>query len=336
MPTSTTSTPTRGTSPPPTPPTPASAGPPRGAGAEGGAGADGRCPGGWGTGCGAGAAGTGAGGGAGAGGTWGPALEPGPACGLRPPGEQVPLPGGGGVWVAELGLLGDHQGDEEPALRCQAPSEGRGEPGGALGRLGNHRGPKEGPLGRDLGGLAQQGADVAAFPGGGGASRMRGPTKGCPGPCTPPSPTGATAGGTNRRRSSAPTQAATQVTAAPRRPRRGTPGIGEEPVTRDTPPAGPAPPTQGAPPTPPTVWRGGGARAASSRGESGNNERGGGGVLSRSTLTANHQPEPPPPAPAIPPPRQPARRGAAASARRAGRPGVRVEGGRRRVRPPPR
>ena len=32
--------------------------------------------------------------------------------------------------MIELNLLGDHQGDEEPALRCRAPPEGRGEPGG--------------------------------------------------------------------------------------------------------------------------------------------------------------------------------------------------------------
>ena len=36
--------------------------------------------------------------------------------------------------MVELGLLGDHQGDEEPALRCRAPLEGRGNlevpPGG--------------------------------------------------------------------------------------------------------------------------------------------------------------------------------------------------------------
>ena len=32
--------------------------------------------------------------------------------------------------MVELGLLGDHEGDEEPALRCPAPQEGRREPGG--------------------------------------------------------------------------------------------------------------------------------------------------------------------------------------------------------------
>ena len=47
--------------------------------------------------------------------------------------------------MVELGLLGDHKGDEEPALRCRAPSEGRREPGGTSGGVGDPRGPQEGP-----------------------------------------------------------------------------------------------------------------------------------------------------------------------------------------------
>ena len=35
--------------------------------------------------------------------------------------------------MAELGHLRDHQGVEEPALRCRAPPEGQGEPGSAPG-----------------------------------------------------------------------------------------------------------------------------------------------------------------------------------------------------------
>ena len=35
--------------------------------------------------------------------------------------------------MVELGQLGDHQGDEEPALRCRAPPEGRREPGDTPG-----------------------------------------------------------------------------------------------------------------------------------------------------------------------------------------------------------
>ena len=119
--------------PPQTSPTQAPAAPPRGARAQGRAGADDRCPGGGGTGRGAGAASTGAAGGAGAGGRGGLVLGPGLGRGPGPPGERGPPPGGGGVWVAELGLLRDHQGDGEPALRCRAPPEGRGEPGGAPG-----------------------------------------------------------------------------------------------------------------------------------------------------------------------------------------------------------
>ena len=78
-----------------------------------------------------GAAGTGAAGGAGARGTGAPALGPGLGYGPGPSEGSGPPPGGGGVRVVELGLLGDHQGDEEPALRCRAPPEGRGEPGSA-------------------------------------------------------------------------------------------------------------------------------------------------------------------------------------------------------------
>ena len=35
--------------------------------------------------------------------------------------------------MVELGLFGNHQEDEEPALRCRAPPEGREEPGGTPG-----------------------------------------------------------------------------------------------------------------------------------------------------------------------------------------------------------
>ena len=54
-----------------------------------------------------------------------------------PSGGRSPPPGNGGIWVAELGHLGDQQGGDEPARRCRAPPEtGRkrevphGEPGG--------------------------------------------------------------------------------------------------------------------------------------------------------------------------------------------------------------
>ena len=99
--------------------------PPR---AEGGAGADGL--GGGGAGHGIGAAGTGAARGAGAGGRGRPAMGPGLGRGPGPSGGRGPPPGGGGVRVVVLGQPGDHQGAEEPALRCCAPPERRRKPRG--------------------------------------------------------------------------------------------------------------------------------------------------------------------------------------------------------------
>ena len=170
--------------------------------------------------------------------------------------------------MVELGLLGDHQGDEEPALRCRAPPEGRSEPGGTPGAVGDPGGPREGPPVSDLGGVARQGANVAGLPGGGGGT----PHHGCgrqqlapPGlaqrPHTlallPARPATATA--------PTPTQAAAQVTAQMTGARewgggkcRGTP-----------PPAEPGPPTH----APPTIQRDGGARATSRVREGGDNER---------------------------------------------------------------
>ena len=109
--------------------------------------------------------------------------------------------------MVELGQPGDHQGVEEPALRCRAPPERRRKPGGTPGGVGSPRGPREGPQVSDPGGVAQQGADVAGLPGKGGrcyASRARTPTTGSPGPCAAPSPTGATASATRRRHSPSP------------------------------------------------------------------------------------------------------------------------------------
>ena len=125
--------------------------------------------------------------------------------------------------MAELGLLGDHEGDEEPAFRCRVPPEGRGGPGGAPGGMGGPGGPREGLPDGDSGGMAQQGADVAGFFGGGGGA----PHHGCrcqqlatpdfaqrPHPLALPPAEPATAA------APAPTQATTTATAAPRRPRR--------------------------------------------------------------------------------------------------------------------
>ena len=90
-----------------------------------------------------------------------------------------------------LGQLRDHQGDEEPVLRCRTPPKGRREPGGTPGGVGSPRGPREGPPVSDLGGVARQGADVAGFRGGGGGA----PHHGCgrqqlaaPGPAQRPHP----------------------------------------------------------------------------------------------------------------------------------------------------
>ena len=66
----------------------------------------------------------------------------------------------------------------------------------------------------------------------------------------------------------APTKATTQVTAAPRPPRRWARGAGEGTVPREAPTRGAGPRD----PHPPTVRRGGGARATSSGGGDGGNE----------------------------------------------------------------
>ena len=192
--------------------------------------------------------------------------------------------------MAELGLLRDHQGDEEPALRCRAPPEGRGEPAGASGWVGDPGGPREGPPGCDSGGFARQGAHVAGFPGGGGSARHHG----CgghqlppPGPAHRPHPLALPPAEPTAAAAPAPTQAATQVTAAPRRPRRWAGGAGEGPVTRDTPPAGPGPPTQRAAPTPPPYGTAEG-RAPPPVGERAGATSAGVAPLPRSPLTANH------------------------------------------------
>ena len=112
---------------------------------------------------GAGAGGTGAAGGAGAGGRGDPAVGPGLRHGPGPPGGWGPPPGDGSVRVAELSLLRDNQGDEEPALRCRVPPDGQGEPGGASGEVGGPGGPREGPEGGDSAALPDKGPAWPAF-----------------------------------------------------------------------------------------------------------------------------------------------------------------------------
>ena len=118
--------------------------------------------------------------------------------------------------MVELGQLGDHKGDEEPALRCRAPPEGRREPGGTPGGVRSPRGPREGPPVSDPGGVARQGADVAGLPGGGGGA----PHQGCgsqqlapPGLAQRPHPLAIPPAKPATAAAPTPTQAAAQVTA---------------------------------------------------------------------------------------------------------------------------
>ena len=158
----------------------------------------------------------------------------------------------------ELGQLGDHQGDEEPALGCRAPLEGRGEPGGTPRGVGGPRGPREGHLGGDSGGVARQRADVAGLPGGGGGA----PHHGCgreqlapPGLAQRPHPVALPPAGPATATAPTPTQAATQLTATPCLPRRRAQGSGRRTVPRDGPPGG-APPPGPHPPHGTVRWRG--------------------------------------------------------------------------------
>ena len=89
--------------------------------------------------------------------------------------------------------------------------------------VGGPGGPREYPPDGDSGGVAQQGADVASFPGGGGGTPHQGcgcqqlappGFAQCPHPLALPLVEPATAA------APAPAQATTVVTAAPRRPRR--------------------------------------------------------------------------------------------------------------------
>ena len=177
--------------------------------------------------------------------------------------------------MAELGLLGDHQGDEEPALRCRAPPEGWGEPKGAPGGLSGTKEPRECPPGGDSGSMARQGADVASFSGGGGGA----PHHACrcqqlvpPGFAQRPHPLALPPAEPATAAAPAPTQATTQVTTAPRRPRRWGRGGRKGTVPREAPAGGAGPPD----PHPPhrTAWRRGerhlqweGAGAQRARGE---------------------------------------------------------------------
>ena len=178
--------------------------------------------------------------------------------------------------MVELGQLGDHKGDKEPALRCHAPPEGRGELVGTPGGPGGPGGPREGPPGGDLGGVARQRADVARLPGGGGSAphhrcgrQQRAPLglaqRPHPLALPPAEPATATA--------PTPTQAATQVTATPRRPERQARESGRGTVPWGAPPGGAGPPN----PRPPHgTARQRGARHLPWEGGRGQRARGGG------------------------------------------------------------
>ena len=175
-------------------------------------------------------------------------------------------------------------------------------------------------------------------------SRMQRRTTGSSGPCAPPSSTGATASGTHRRRSPRPhTSSDAGDGCAPPSQVMDTRGWGRTSDAKHH-PGRTWPPDPEHTPHPATIWRGRGARAASSRGESGGNECGGGPTApqpaKRYALTQTGTPStrrPPPPA----------NRHHAVRGRQLGEQGAqgrgpaplpsarRVEGGSRRVRPPP-
>ena len=173
--------------------------------------------------------------------------------------------------MVDLGLLGDHQEDEEPALRCRAPPEGRGEPGSTPGGVSGPGGPREGPPGGDPGGVARKGADVAGLPGGGGGAPHH--RCGCqqlapPGLAQRPHPLALPPAEPATATAPTPTQAATQVTA-----QTGGAGGWEKDSAAGRPPRRSQAPR---PIPPPTVQRDGGARGTTRGREGGGNKREGG------------------------------------------------------------
>ena len=118
--------------------------------------------------------------------------------------------------MVELGEPGDHQGVEEPALRCRAPPEGRRKLEGTPGGVSSPRRPREGPQVSDLGGVARQGADVAGLPvrrGGAPHHGRRRQQLAPPGLAQRPRPLALPPAQPAAATAPAPTQAAAQVTA---------------------------------------------------------------------------------------------------------------------------
>ena len=119
--------------------------------------------------------------------------------------------------MAELGHVRDHQGVEEPTLRCGSGGTGGGvkvPPGGS----GGPRGLREGPLGRESGRIARPGPGVACFPGRGGGTRRQGrggQCLGALGPAHRPQPLALPPEESATAAAPAPTQTEAQVTAKP-------------------------------------------------------------------------------------------------------------------------
>ena len=138
--------------------------------------------------------------------------------------------------------------------------------------LADPGGPREGPPDCDLGGVAQQGANVAGSPGEGGSGlhHGRGGQQ-----LTPPGPAHRTHPLAHRRRSPSPHTIGGAGDSRARR--RWSQAMGRRGWGRTSdagqPPSRTGPPDPERTTHPPAVWRGGGASAASSRGVGGDNER---------------------------------------------------------------
>ena len=186
-----------------------------------------------------------------------------------PQGEPEQGAGGAQPWDLDWGMVPDPLGNEPHPLVVEpygwlswasswTTREMRNRPFGAVllrrdrgnqgvprGGVDGTGGPREGPPGGDLGGVARQRADVAGLPGGGGGAPHHGcgsqqlappglPQRPRPLALPPAEPATATA--------PTPTQAATQVTATPRRPRRRARESGRGTVPRGAPAGGAGPP----------------------------------------------------------------------------------------------